>query len=343
MLETIREFARELLAANGEEDPLRERHGEYLLAWGEVAGRRLESAQERRWLQRVEQDLPNVRAVLGWLRDRGDLKEGLRLAAALGPFWLNAGYIIEGRRWLEEFLQAAATAEVAAPTRSAALTWSATLAAEQGEARPEHAGAAAVIRRLEEALALSREHDDTLGVLRALGWLVHVLMLHGDAKGAVALADEGITRCREEGDRWWLASFLYRATLLAQIRGEHARAMALARECVAVAREAGHGRMAARGVQALAQLRSVAQPDRLDLVHAELEEALGLAEAAGDTRQVATTLLDLAGTAVDLGDIPLAARWLLRALTLAPRIGSWGALTYSISAASEIAHARGDG
>jgi non-specific serine/threonine protein kinase len=342
MLETIREFARERLAGTGEEVLLRERHGEYLLAWGEVAGRRLESAQERRWLSRVERELPNVRAALGRLRDRGDLNEGLRLAAALGPFWLNAGYVVEGRRWIEEFLHASVAAEVEAPARSAALTWSATLAAEQGEVRAEQGGAAAAIGRLEEALALSREHDDLRGVLRALGWLVQVLMLHGDAERAVALADEGIARCRAEGDRWWLASFLYRATLLAQIRGEHASAMALARECVAVAREAGHGRMAARGVQALAQLRSVAEPDRMDLVYAELEEALALAEAAGDTRQVSTTLMDLGGTAVELGDTRLAAHWLHRALMLAPRIGSWQVLTYSIAATSEIARARGD-
>jgi non-specific serine/threonine protein kinase len=123
MLETIREFAREQLAASGKEAALRERHADHLLAWGEIAGRRLESAEEQRWQGRVKRELPNVRAAVGWLRERGQAAAGLRLAAALGPFWFTAGYIGEGRRWLDQPLRspdAPHAPAVAAPTRPVA-------------------------------------------------------------------------------------------------------------------------------------------------------------------------------------------------------------------------------
>lgn len=273
-----------------------------------MAGRRLESAQAQRWLKRAERELPNVRAVLGRLRDHGEVTDGLRLAAALGPFWLNAGHITEGGRWLEEFRQLAAYARVDACTRAAALTWSAVLAIQQGVEGAQQEGTVAMIGRLEEALALSREHDDTRGVLRALSWLADTFWLHEDTERAVEFTGAGIALCRASGDRWWLASFLYRAALLAQLRRERPRAAALAQECVATAREAGHAHIAAGGIQVLTQVRLSMQPDRLDLAYAALEEALALGESAGDKRQIAIIMPNLGTIAVDLGDLPCGAR-----------------------------------
>ncbi len=49
------------------------------------------------------------------------MEEGLRLAGALGPFWLMRGYFGEGRGWLEEALAAGAGGPDVARARALAL------------------------------------------------------------------------------------------------------------------------------------------------------------------------------------------------------------------------------
>jgi predicted ATPase len=105
MLETIREFGRDCLASHGELDAVRRRHATAYVVWGDAAGPALESREEQRWLLRAGRELPNVRAALGWLRDHGEVANGLRLAAALGPFWSTAGHLNEGGAWLATFLE----------------------------------------------------------------------------------------------------------------------------------------------------------------------------------------------------------------------------------------------
>ncbi len=69
MLETIREYAEERLAASGEADDLRRRHAEHLLALGEAAGLSAESeGRERAELVRPEQD--NFRQAIDWAFDQ---------------------------------------------------------------------------------------------------------------------------------------------------------------------------------------------------------------------------------------------------------------------------------
>jgi len=86
LLETIREYALERLAAGGELEATRRRHAAYFLTLAERAEPELTGPQQVRWLNRLEGELDNLRAALGWSLE-WDAEAGLRLASALGGFW----------------------------------------------------------------------------------------------------------------------------------------------------------------------------------------------------------------------------------------------------------------
>src|SRR5215207_9210218 len=158
LLETIREFAREQLAASGEEGEARRAHGAYFLAFAEHAAAGLYGAQQLAWLTQLETDHPNLRAALEWFRDQNDPGGVLRLAAALWRFWFIRGHPREGRAWLS---QALAGAHPWSPLLREALDGSSMLASNQGD----HREAAAIADQL---LLLAREHRDAEGIARAL-------------------------------------------------------------------------------------------------------------------------------------------------------------------------------
>ncbi len=104
MLETIREFGLEQLAASGMAETVRQRHASYVLSLVEKAESHLYGPEQVGWLNRLDLELPNIRAALGWLRDRERAEEGLRLVMQPGRFWWRRGHLDEGRSWLDTFL-----------------------------------------------------------------------------------------------------------------------------------------------------------------------------------------------------------------------------------------------
>ena len=86
MLETIREYALEPLAATGEVAAARRRHAEFFVQLAEQADRAFDSPAQVAWLDRLERDADNLRAALDWCITSGEpgtAELGLRLGAAL--------------------------------------------------------------------------------------------------------------------------------------------------------------------------------------------------------------------------------------------------------------------
>jgi len=117
MLETIREFARERLAASGEEDALRRLQTDWLMELADRAGTRATVGVPGKWdVDLVAPEIDNVRAVLDWAAEH-DPERGLTLAASLEGFWL-VREPTEGASRLEPLLARAPDAEPGfAPTR----------------------------------------------------------------------------------------------------------------------------------------------------------------------------------------------------------------------------------
>ena len=104
MLETVHQYAREKLEESGEADELRKLHAQYFLSLAEEELGTFEGGGRPEWFQLIEDEQDNFRAALSWSLVSDEVEFGLRLAAALQPFWLRRGHYGEGRRWLEAVL-----------------------------------------------------------------------------------------------------------------------------------------------------------------------------------------------------------------------------------------------
>jgi predicted ATPase len=224
MLETIREYARELLAGSGEEDELRERHAVYFIALAEKAYTgRVEA--ETRWADALEAELDNLRAALDVLDDG----RYLQLAGGLGWFFHLHSHLAEGAERLDK----AFSADGDVRHRARALTGAGTIAGWLGrtsEARERLEAAIALwheldqpveaalalealgwslfaagedaesLRSFEDALELQRAHGTPLLVNRALVGVCQDLVALGDIAAAEPRAHELLELARREDD-----------------------------------------------------------------------------------------------------------------------------------------------
>ena len=103
MLETVREYALEQLDASGEANAVRRRHARWCHDLAEGVVDRV-WAEDREALGRLDAELGNLRAALGWLEQVGDGEGLLRLAWALQGFWDIRGLRTEAIGWFERGL-----------------------------------------------------------------------------------------------------------------------------------------------------------------------------------------------------------------------------------------------
>lgn len=195
------------------------------LALVEQARREMFGPRRQEWLDRLEQEHANLRAVLGWLVERAEAEYGLRLAIGLREFW-GQGHQDEGRTWFATFL---AFPHVAAwPTlRAQALDDMAILLHDQGEgiaARP----------LFEESLAVRRALGDKGRIATSLIHLGHVKLYYdGDCVSARAMYEECLALNEEVGNAVGSAYARLALGQLARHEGDYATAGILLRQSLA--------------------------------------------------------------------------------------------------------------
>ena len=101
MLETIREYATEMLVARGEAEAIADRHAAAMLELAEQAAPELNGADQRAWLDRLEREHDNMRAASDWSMAKPDPVLAVRLAFALWRFRQQRGYLNEARARFE--------------------------------------------------------------------------------------------------------------------------------------------------------------------------------------------------------------------------------------------------
>jgi non-specific serine/threonine protein kinase len=101
LLETIRQYAQQKLADQGDVAECRDCHLIYFVQWAEMIAPTLGGKDQLVGLKRFEAEHDNLRTALEWSRiNEKKATAGLRLAAACGLFWISHGYLSEGRRHL---------------------------------------------------------------------------------------------------------------------------------------------------------------------------------------------------------------------------------------------------
>ena len=125
LLESLRAYAAERLAANGADSDLRQRHATYYLALAERAAGGLRGPEQRAWLERLTIEQPNLRAGLDHCVSRGDIETALRWISALEVFWDGTGQRREAHEWIRRTL--ARGEPPATPASVAGLTAASTL------------------------------------------------------------------------------------------------------------------------------------------------------------------------------------------------------------------------
>jgi tetratricopeptide (TPR) repeat protein len=301
MLETVREFALERLAASGEADAVRRGHARYVLILVEQAEPELLAGpSQRRWFDRLAEEHDNLRAALAWAIER-DGEWALRLVAALGSFWYFRGYLVEGRGWLERAL--AASPGTRSRPRAEALANACSLA----WAQRDHAAAVAFG---EEALALFRQLGDRrgeAGALRALG-AAEIAVDRGDPDRPGALLEQALAIWRELGNQQGVAATLGNLGFLAWTRGDTVRAIERYEEALTISRAIGDRANAAVQLALLGMLAAGAGEH--NRATDWLDEALVLARELRDPRIAAHAAEGLAWVAASAARAAAAARLL---------------------------------
>jgi predicted ATPase len=209
MLETIREFGAERLAAMPEGDAVRRAHAAAFLALVETDRRPHAGLARTEWLERVEVEHNNIRAALGWYREHGPAT-ALRLAASTSAFWSLRGHHTEGRQRLGDLLGLVPEPSVA---RVSALNGAGWLAIDQGD----YAEAAHL---LGQSIELSQTLGDRVGEAIATVYLGRCKMSRLEiAAGApdIALA---AALAGETGDGSVIAFATFYSGLVALLAGQ---------------------------------------------------------------------------------------------------------------------------
>jgi predicted ATPase/DNA-binding XRE family transcriptional regulator len=302
MLETIRAYALERLAASGEEEHVRRRHAAWYLVLAETAEPALQGSEQVTWLARLERERDNLRAALAWAREHGETEVGLRLAAALWRFWHLHGYVSEGREWLDDLLaQSGANSSLAEmAARAKALRSAGGLAFYQSDYERAWARYDAA-RHLYDALG---DEENCAGALLNLGIVADA---QGDYERAAELYEASLTLARGlEHESSVIAYVLENMGNLARRRGDAAQARTLLEESLALRRAYGD----IFGIATVLAALSVLLREQGDAERAltRYHESLALSLAAGYARPLALSLEGIAAIAVEQGQAERAAR-----------------------------------
>ncbi|HSK83838.1 MAG TPA: tetratricopeptide repeat protein [Rubrobacter sp.] len=199
MLETIREYALERLTSSGEVEEAQRKHAQHYVELAETATPDAPTQWGRAsHFARLESEHDNLQAALGWALQNLEAEMGARLALAVWWFWIESGYLSDGRRWIE------------------------ALSALDGAGGPPGESPPALPARTKAYL------------LQVAGILA---MVQGDHDRAVALHEEGLGVYEDLGHNKGVSASLRELGFVAYEQGDYERAVRLHEQSLDLARE----------------------------------------------------------------------------------------------------------
>ncbi len=219
MLETVQQYASELLEASGQEAEYRHRHAEYFITLAEQADPELRGANQIIWLNTLDDERENLRAALRWLTAADQANDAARLVAALGWYWFMRGDWVEAWHWVTTILDLPTDPEPI--VRAKAICRAGGLQLIQGNM----AGPPDLIR---EALAIFTEYDEQEGLAwcsNLMGQLATYKQI--DSGTGIQYLNQSIEHFQHLDDEWGVAWSNRYLGQLAEIEGDVERALTL--------------------------------------------------------------------------------------------------------------------
>lgn len=284
LLETVRQYGMEKLAASGEADTVRTRHRDYYATTAARLGAGM-AGDGTPLIQWADAEIDNLRAAFNWSREIADFETALTLVSSLRALWLKRGRFREGlagfdavftderydgedvapSTWVTAVADAAQLAVwLAVPASKQRAQHALAVAAETGDqhllARIKMAYGMLNWEQLDVAAAylsdaaeLSRGLGDLSMLAEALGYLTFTTFAAGDPRSARASGEEGWAVADSIGDGFvsrYCRVFLGGALVLQGLLADAAR---LATSVVDDARTVGDKPMEAFGLMMLGQ------------------------------------------------------------------------------------------
>jgi predicted ATPase/DNA-binding XRE family transcriptional regulator len=311
MLETVREFGLERLAASGEADDIRRRHADYFLSLCDGLGQGIQMLLSQANLTHVAAEHDNVQHALVWFDEHNQIDALLRLSSLLYGLWIQRGLYREAMHWVDRAL--ARSSQVASSARCQALVVAGNLAVFQGD----YAGAEGL---LDEALALAQELGDLVLIGEAVAYSAFISYRRGAYGRAEDLLDETLRLTQERTDAAPGAMVLQLLGDLALAQEQFERAKAHYQQAIDHFQTVSF----AWGLSdAQAGLAGVSMcTGNLTRASALYAESLGRANDLDFTHLVASSVLGLAAVAAASGGLVEGARLLGAAEGMAASLGA---------------------
>jgi non-specific serine/threonine protein kinase len=290
LLETVRQYAADRLAADPDAEAVRRRHAEYFLALAENSNLSLDSLghgpQQHEPVLRAQH---NLRAALDWAIDR-DVPMAARLVLALENFWVTQA-VAEGERRLAEILARADDLDLVLRARLVRDHGSCLdVVQDYARARADYArsrelfaaagdpvgvatldyrlgivalrmdGDVGTARRMwRSSLAVFRAERDPIGELQTLGNLGELEIADGNVAAGCDMLETSVRMAREAGWWWWAARGEGHLAAVAAAAGRPDEAERRGREFLAFAWRSGNRQETLHALAILA--RAAAQRD----------------------------------------------------------------------------------
>jgi predicted ATPase len=290
MLETVREFVAERLAARPDAVEVGSGHAEYFRALADQADLPLRSPRHNEWLERLRVEAGNLAAAVRWYlaHDRGPLPHLFRV---LWLFWTQEDLEPEAWSWAEQLLPAVGTLN---PRARAELAWAAAvLAVDVGD----DAAARAARQRL--APLLDGISDPFLHAVARLA-MAWILPIDGDVAGALREALISLEELERQDEPVFAAMAAFSAGSLEMALGRYDAALRHLHATRDLAERVG-GDWPAAGARVSLGILAILR-GKLDAARVLLGEALDLSLATRSTPFVTLCLAGFAQLALAEGN-----------------------------------------
>lgn len=309
LLDTIRAYAAERLEADGQTLRIQDRHRDWYVGLADRAAAAMAGSEQRSWLDRLEIEHDDIRAVLDRAVAAPDPPTAIGIAFDMWRFWQKHGHLAEARRRLEAMAEA--------PWSHDDPRLRARLLEALGGTCWWQGDIAAMGSHYDEALEIWTRIGDEREIANASynAAFQYSVPSEADAAGSadrdpnregIRLVEQARDIYRRLGDRhgeanatWGLGNHHY-------FRGLPGLGIELFREALEIFRSVGDVTMEAWALHMLGS--GLLRSGHAEEARRHIGHAVRHFHAAGDASGLTLTLDDLSAVAVSDGDLPRAAR-----------------------------------